>query len=146
MVGGVARRVAAGEGRCGRRGPGLGGAREPFPLPVVGLAEAGMLTACMLGRRFAIVSFARTLGPWYQECMEWHGLAGRCAGIRLLEGDFRSISDVQEEKENLLVALAKRAVERMAPMSSFSPAPRSPVSPLGSVRAFRSPSSIVSRP
>jgi allantoin racemase len=91
--------------------PGLGGARELFPLPVVGLAEAGMLTACMLGRRFAIVSFARALGPWYQECVEWHGLAGRCAGIRLLEGDFRSISDVQEEKENLLIALAKRAVE-----------------------------------
>jgi len=31
-------------------------------LPVVGLAEASMLTACMLGRRFAIVTFARALG------------------------------------------------------------------------------------
>ncbi|MFN8992208.1 MAG: aspartate/glutamate racemase family protein, partial [Pseudomonadota bacterium] len=29
--------------------PGLGGARELFSIPVIGLAEAGMLTACMLG-------------------------------------------------------------------------------------------------
>ena len=31
--------------------PGLFGARELFAFPVVGLAEAAMLTACMLGRR-----------------------------------------------------------------------------------------------
>lgn len=90
--------------------PGLGGARELFPIPIVGLAEAAMLTACMLGRRFAIVSFARALGPWYQECLEWHGLAGRCAGIRLLDDTFSSIADVQEEREELLVDLARRAV------------------------------------
>ena len=46
--------------------PGLFGARELFDIPVVGLAEAAMLTACMLGRRFAIVTFARALGPWYR--------------------------------------------------------------------------------
>ncbi|WP_428248574.1 aspartate/glutamate racemase family protein [Ferrovibrio sp.] len=92
--------------------PGLGGARELLPIPVIGLAEAAMLTACMLGRRFAIVSFAAALGPWYRECVEYHGLAGRLAGIRLLEGDFRSIGDVQDEKENLLVELARQAVQR----------------------------------
>ncbi len=54
--------------------PGLGAARELFDIPVVGLAEAGMLTACMLGKRFAIVTFSTALGPWYRECLEWHGL------------------------------------------------------------------------
>jgi allantoin racemase len=92
--------------------PGLFGARELFDLPVVGLAEAAMLTACMLGRRFAIVTFARALAPWYQECVAMHGLDARCAGIRTLDGAFRSISDVQAEKEELLVALANRAVEQ----------------------------------
>lgn len=91
--------------------PGLGAARELFDLPVVGLAEAGMLTACMLGRRFSIVTFARALGPWYQECVDWHGLLGRCAGIRMLDGAFKSISDVQAEKADLLVELALRAIE-----------------------------------
>lgn len=90
--------------------PGLMGARELFDIPVIGLAEAAMLTACMLGRRFSIVTFARALGPWYQECVDLHGMGGRCAGIRMLDGTFRSISAVQEEKEDLLVDLANRAV------------------------------------
>src|SRR5262245_66278751 len=38
--------------------PGLGGARELFDFPVVGIAEAAMLVACTVGRRLAIVSFA----------------------------------------------------------------------------------------
>lgn len=94
--------------------PGLGGARELFDIPVIGMAEASMLTACMLGRRFAIVTFARALGPWYQECVESHGLLGRLAGIRMLGGAFQSVSDVQEEKEDLLVELAQRAVDEDA--------------------------------
>ena len=90
--------------------PGLFGARELFDLPVVGLAEASMLTACMLGRRFAIVTFARALGPWYEDCVDMHGLSDRCAGIRMLDESFVSVSDVQEENEDLLVKLANRAV------------------------------------
>ena len=65
--------------------PGLIAARELFDLPVVGMAEAAMLTACMLGQRFALVTFATALGPWYAECVAAHGLTGRCAGIRLLD-------------------------------------------------------------
>jgi allantoin racemase len=91
--------------------PGLFGARELFDFPVIGLAEAAMLTACMLGRKFAIVTFARALGPWYQECVTMHGMDARCAGIRTLDGAFKSISDVQAEKEEMLVALANRAIE-----------------------------------
>jgi allantoin racemase len=90
--------------------PGLMGARELFDIPVIGMAEAAMLTACMLGRRFSIVTFAAALGPWYRECVELHGLAGRLAGIRMLDGAFRSITGVQTEKEALLVELANRAV------------------------------------
>jgi Asp/Glu/hydantoin racemase len=63
----------------------------------------------MLGRRFAIVTFARALGPWYQECVDMHGLTGRCAGIRMLDDPFERIGDVQDEKESLIAELAKRA-------------------------------------
>lgn len=90
--------------------PGLGAARELYDLPMVGLAEAGMLTACMLGGRFAIVTFAQALGPWYRECVAWHGLEGRCAGVHMLDETFQSIEGVQDEKEDLLVELADRAV------------------------------------
>ncbi len=92
--------------------PGLFGARELFDIPVVGLAEAAMLTACMVGRKFSIVTFAGALAPWYQECVAMHGLGERCAGIRALDGTFRSISEVQSEKEEMLVALANLAVEQ----------------------------------
>lgn len=93
--------------------PGLFGARELFDIPVVGMAEASMLTACMLGRHFAIVTFARALGPWYQECVDMHGLADRCAGIRMLDDPFRSVGNVQEEKESLLADLAGRAAHEL---------------------------------
>lgn len=90
--------------------PGVGGARELLGIPVIGMAEAAMLTACMLGRRFAIVTFAVALGPWYRECVEYNGLAGRLAAIRCLDAPFRDIDDVQAEKAALLVEMCRRAV------------------------------------
>ncbi len=90
--------------------PGLFGARELFDIPVVGLAEAAMLTACMVGRRFAIVTFARALEPWYEECVAMHGLRERCAGILCLDSPFSSADDVADHKGDLLVELANRAV------------------------------------
>ena len=90
--------------------PGLYGARELLPIPVVGMAEAAMLTACMLGRRFALVSFAQALEPWFRECVELHGLERRLSGIHMLDGPFRDIGDVQEEKEALLIELCHKAI------------------------------------
>ncbi len=91
--------------------PGLGGAREIMRQPVIGLAEASMLTACMLGGRFSIVSFSPTLGPWFAECVESHRLSQRLASIRLLDSPFSEIGAVRDEKETLLVALARKAVD-----------------------------------
>lgn len=90
--------------------PGLLGARELFDIPIVGMAEAAMVSALMLGRRFAIVTFATALVPWFEDCVEMHGLTGRCAGVRMLDEPFRSIDDVQEEKEALLVDLCNRTI------------------------------------
>jgi Asp/Glu/hydantoin racemase len=94
--------------------PALGGARELFDFPVVGMAEAAMLVACTLGRSFSIVSFSKSLEPWFAEIVAWHGLTGRCASIRMLDGGFKSIDDVQTEKEALLVELANRTVAQDA--------------------------------
>lgn len=90
--------------------PGLFGARELFDIPVVGVSEAAMLTACMLGKRFLIIAVAGSLGSWYEECVDMHGLANRCAGVRSLEGGVASISNVQEEKENVLLELALKGI------------------------------------
>lgn len=92
--------------------PGLFGSRELFDIPVVGLAEAAMLTACMLGRRFAIVTFAATLTSWYEECIDMHGLGNRCAGVRALSGAFTSVTDVADENEAQLVELMRDTVSQ----------------------------------
>ncbi len=66
--------------------PGLVAARELFDLPVVGMAEAAMLTACQLGARFAVVTFAPALLPWYEDAVALAGCrrvapaSTRCAG------------------------------------------------------------------
>jgi Asp/Glu/hydantoin racemase len=90
--------------------PGLFAARELFDIPVVGMAEAAMLTACMAGRKFCIITFAQALGPWFEDCVSANGLWGRCAGVRTLDGVFRDIAGVGAEKEDLLVELAMRVV------------------------------------
>ena len=91
--------------------PGLGGARELFSVPVIGLAEAGMLSACMLGRNFSIVTFSRALVPWYEECVKWHGLHERCSSIRSLNEGFATLESVQNEKEQRLIDLANRTAD-----------------------------------
>jgi Asp/Glu/hydantoin racemase len=90
--------------------PGIGGARELLSIPVIGMAEAAMLTACMLGRRFSIVTFSTAMGPWYRECVDANGLAARLASIRCVPGGFRDIHTVAEEKADALVAACQAAV------------------------------------
>ena len=90
--------------------PGLGAARELFPQPIIGLAEAGMLAACMMGKKFAIVTFSNALSAWYHECVEWHDMTVRLAGIFSLSEPFRAIDNVQSEKADKLVKLCHRAL------------------------------------
>src|SRR3978361_81008 len=92
--------------------PGIGGAPELLWIPVVGMAEAAMLTACMLGRRFSIVTFATALGPWYRECVDYNGLTGRLASIRCVAGGVRDINSGQEEKADALVGAGRLAGEQ----------------------------------
>lgn len=90
--------------------PGLIAARELFSLPITAMAEAAMFSACMLGPRFSIVTFAHALVPWYEDSVALAGLASRCASIRVPDATFRSVQDVQHELENDLADLACRAV------------------------------------
>lgn len=90
--------------------PGLWAARELFDLPVVGMAEAAMHTAAMLGQRFSIVTFAPALGHWYRDCVEASGLSGRLAAIRSLTDGFDSVDMVASDKAQALVQLCEATV------------------------------------
>lgn len=61
--------------------PGLDAARELARGPVVGIAEAAMHTASLLGRTFSVVTtLARTIGQT-RALLERYGLARACAGV-----------------------------------------------------------------
>ncbi len=103
--------------------PGLAAARELLAIPVVGMAEAAMLTACMLGRRFGIVTFAPALGPWYQEIVDYNGLGARCSGVHCLDESFADVAHVAEEKSAQLAALCASAVAAGAEVCILGGAP-----------------------
>jgi len=103
--------------------PGLAAARELLAIPVVGMAEAAMLTACMLGRRFGIVTFAPALGPWYHEIVDYNGLGGRCSGVHCLDEAFADVVHVAEEKAAQLTALCASAVAAGAEVCILGGAP-----------------------
>lgn len=90
--------------------PGLVGARQLFDIPIVGVAEAAMLTACALGERFSIVTFSENLVDWFHDCVVRNGLESRFAGMRLPSEGFQSIDNVQEELADRLVELVEEGV------------------------------------
>ena len=104
--------------------PGLFGARELFDFPVIGISEAAMLTACMLGGRFLIVTFADALSGWFRDCVAMHRLEDRCAGVVALDRGFGSLEDVRETNWEALMALANAAVaDRDADVAILAGAP-----------------------
>ncbi|WP_372622198.1 aspartate/glutamate racemase family protein [Falsiroseomonas sp.] len=57
-------------------------ARELLPVPVVGMTEASMYAACLLGTRFGLVTFGTPTA--YHELVAQQGLTARLAGIRAI--------------------------------------------------------------
>ena len=62
--------------------PGLAALKEIAPVPVVGMAEASILQACTLGRRFSIVTGGERWKPMLEEFVASQGLASRLASVR----------------------------------------------------------------
>lgn len=90
--------------------PGLAALREVLPVPVLGLTESALATACLLGHRFSIIAISQRIQAWYREVVEANGLAGRLASIRALDRPLAGIAGVQAEHGDALLALCERAV------------------------------------
>jgi allantoin racemase len=91
---------------------GLRAARELLDVPVVGMTEAGLLTACMLGGRIGVVIFGARVLPLYQELVASYGLAARIAGWRTLESTAAYQPGAHEALDAELVAAAGDLVAR----------------------------------
>jgi Asp/Glu/hydantoin racemase len=90
--------------------PGVGGLREALPMPVLGLTESALASACLLGHRFSIVAISQRIQAWYREVVDANGLLGRLASIRALDRPLASIGGVQEDHATALRELCDRAV------------------------------------
>lgn len=90
---------------------GLRAARELLPIPVVGLTEAGLLTACMLGGRIGVITFGRRVRPLYDELIAGYGLASRIAGWRTLESTVAYAPGAHDELDREIAAAALGLVE-----------------------------------
>jgi allantoin racemase len=56
--------------------------RELTSKPVLGIAEASMYMACMLGQTFSVVTTNREWEPLLWDAVRHYGLAQRCASVR----------------------------------------------------------------
>jgi Asp/Glu/hydantoin racemase len=92
--------------------PGLDAAKELLDVPVLGISEAAFHAACMLGRRFGIVSFTAALRPMFEECLAHHGLAARCAGFRMGPAFAGDPGRVAEERRDMIVELCRASIEQ----------------------------------
>src|SRR4029453_7844217 len=62
--------------------PGLVECRSALDIPVIGLGEATMLYACMLGRAFGLVTINPVFIPWHRDQFLRLGLGQRAVGVR----------------------------------------------------------------
>src|SRR6185437_12568773 len=91
--------------------PGLAAAREFADIPVLGIEESAILTAWMLGRRYAIVCLTPRLRRWYIECAQEHGLDGRLVAVRALDTPVPDITQAKDRFRDRLLAECRHAIE-----------------------------------
>lgn len=94
---------------------GLQAIREAFSTPVVGMLEAAALTACMVGGRFALLTFGDRAAPIYSEIIESYGLGSRFAGVHALPmltpEQLRDTALVQSQVVNASSTLADQGAD-----------------------------------
>lgn len=91
--------------------PGMPALKELADVPVVGITEAALCAAALQGHRFSIIAISDRIRPWYLDCVERFGLAGRLASIRSINESLTSIGSVQRDFKETLLALSRQAVQ-----------------------------------
>ncbi len=91
--------------------PGLQAFREALDVNILGIAESAMLTACMLGHKFSVLSVLARSRPSAESLVRHYGLQDRCASVRATG---LSVLEVHSNQKKLITRLTqegKKAVE-----------------------------------
>lgn len=91
--------------------PGVPALREALDVPVVGVTDAALATASLLGSRFSIIAISQRIGVWYREIVEQYGFASRLASIRALDRPIGDIERIQAEHARRLQELCMTAID-----------------------------------
>lgn len=83
--------------------PGLFEFREILSTPVVGIAEAGFLTACMISHKFGILGGSRKDIPWMENLLWKYGMEKRCSAIEPLSSEGVMSEGAPEDTRNELL-------------------------------------------
>jgi Asp/Glu/hydantoin racemase len=90
--------------------PGLARAKALLPIPVTGIAEAGMLAAAEGGRRFAVVTTTPNLAAPIAERAAGYGLAECFGGVHVTPGDPPALMADPEALDAALFAACQTAI------------------------------------
>jgi allantoin racemase len=86
-------------------------AREMLAVPVTGITEAALLTACQLGTQVGVVIVGKRVLPLYQELATLYGLERRIGGWRALESAAPYSNGDLTEFDALVIAAALDLIE-----------------------------------
>jgi allantoin racemase len=88
--------------------------REFLDIPVLGIAETGMHTACLLGRRFAVLSHVEALNvKVYEDLVRRYGLESRCAGMSAVDLSMDRLETAMQQDPEPALALIREAATRL---------------------------------
>jgi allantoin racemase len=90
--------------------PGLDAAREAAGRPVIGIAEAAMKTASLLGRSFSVVTtLSRTVGRAW-DLTRTYGLERQCVGVHACDIPVLDLDEDRDRTYAVVLAFAKNAL------------------------------------
>lgn len=93
--------------------PVLDELREVVDIPVLSFAETGMLTACMLGRRFGVLTHSEPIVPKYVHALvEKYGLKERAGPAINFELSFEALEDAMAGRPDECLRLTREAGEK----------------------------------
>ncbi|RAI42590.1 aspartate/glutamate racemase family protein [Rhodoplanes roseus] len=92
--------------------PGLDAAAEIAPMPVIGLARAGLTAAAAGGRRFAIVTLGRHMRGELLRAAAVAGVADRLTSIRFLDGGVLDLAHDRDTFRDAMVEAAAACVDQ----------------------------------
>jgi allantoin racemase len=86
--------------------------RELLDVPVVGMTEAALQAACMLGGPIGLIGFGKRVWPVYRELIAGYGLRDRIAGARISDNTTAYRPGDTTALDDELVALAHELIEK----------------------------------